>query len=68
MDGERVTEANMRRKPKKGVGQGVLWTCPWCLNRGVFRKREEESPGWREREESPKGRRTDIGVKRKEKR
>ncbi|GFX45039.1 hypothetical protein TNCV_3430881 [Trichonephila clavipes] len=26
----------------------------------------EESPGWKEREESPKGRRTDIGVKRKE--
>ncbi|GFV37481.1 hypothetical protein TNCV_1157441 [Trichonephila clavipes] len=28
----------------------------------------EESPGWREREESRKGRITDIGVKRKERR
>ncbi|GFY30001.1 hypothetical protein TNCV_4073141 [Trichonephila clavipes] len=31
-------------------------------------RREEESPVSREREKSPKGRRTDIGVKRKKRR
>ncbi|GFW70558.1 hypothetical protein TNCV_1623911 [Trichonephila clavipes] len=36
--------------------------------RALYGENEEESLGSREREESHKGRRTDIGVKRKERR